>query len=1257
MELKAFAGSTPEGYHIESTIGRGGMGVVFRARQAASGDVVALKVVDGLEPAKLLALRKEIAVLSRIRHSGVVRILDHGLAGDSPWYAMEILHGRTLAELNAERWREFEIAETEITTVSGALAQRDVPLDWVAGLPLHSAYGPVSRRAASDRPAAAGSLVNTLRIYQRLCEPLAHIHDQGIVHLDLNPKNSFVRTDGSTVLMDFGLWTNARGGIGRELLDTGRAGFGSINYVSPERILGRSVDARADLYSLGCMLYESLVGSPPFVGSTLADVITKHLDAVPLAPSQVVFGVPVALDELVLSLLSKLPEQRMGRADDVAHLISSLLGDHTPSKMARSSSTLYRPRLAGRQPLLDELMMGWRAALGGDGRIALLGGESGMGKTALANEMSQRVQEWALTHQRKVEVVTGQCRAMAADGLRDGPVGGIALYPLNDLFHAVADAFVQRDQPPAQASLAEHLAVLAAYNDRLSQLARARGLPVPTVLPASAGRDRAIRAGCEVIRAFAGEAPLLLILDDLQWADDLTLGILQELARPTEQPLTFLVLGTFRDEEATPLLRTLAGSSRVRHLSVSPLDDKSVAHIIGDMLAMRQPPAAMVEFTREQAAGNPFLIAEYLRLMVVEKILVREGNRWQLDADRMGGDAMLQSLPPPLAVRELVARRLSRLGPDARRFVQCASLLGRQFEPSVVAAVLSIDPSQAELSLQEATRADVMSESAANRFIFTHDQIRETAYRSVPPEELPVLHGTVARVIERLHSGDADFALQFAALAHHYTRSRDHARAVEYWDRAGQEAQKRSANREAITYFKQALEHHEASSELGGPKVARWLREVGDALQGLGDLSQSGEYLTRSAAASGVPVPKTKVGLGLALLAQALLQTAHRLAPRRFLESQKHDAERLLEAARAYDRLQQVYYYRGEALRSLYAAVRTLNLAEAAPPSPELVNAYANAHAVAGIVPARGLSCTYRDRARDAVQRVQDPASRTYFLLLAGGYHAGCAEFAEAQNAYEEGIPIAKGIGFRRRWEELTGAFGSMQFIQGRFDESMQNATAQYESALRGDSQTQCWGLMGRAQVFLVWDQAEHALRETTRAEAFLGALGRPERIWVFGIQALAALHCQDRELAAASAGKAAAEIVAAPPVAWFCIEAYAAVAEVMLSLMSLEANRRRPDRPRVAELVRSLVTLSRIWPVAASRRWLHAGWLHAIDGRPREARRAFAKSLEDATRCGMRYEAARAQQALDRIDDLRDRPLDRAKLAVERGAGGRSTP
>jgi serine/threonine protein kinase/tetratricopeptide (TPR) repeat protein len=1257
MKLKAFAGSAPDGYHIESTIGRGGMGIVYRARQAASGDVVALKVVDSLEPGKLLALRKEIAVLSRIRHSGVVRIIDHGLAGDAPWYAMEILHGRTLAELNAEHWREFEIAETEITTVSGALAQHDVPLDWVAGLPLHSAHGPTHRRVASDRPAAAGRLVDTLRIYQRLCEPLAHIHDQGIVHLDLNPKNLFVRTDGSTVLMDFGLWTNARGGIGRELLDAGRAGFGSINYVAPERILGRSVDARTDLYSLGCMLYESLVGSPPFAGSALADTLTRHLEAVPLAPSQVVFGVPVALDELVLSLLSKLPEQRMGRADDVAHVISSLLGDHTPPKVARSGSTLYRPRLAGRQQLLDELMIGWDAALSGDGRIVLLGGESGMGKTALANEMSQRAREWALTHQRKVDVVTGQCRSMAADGLPDGPPGGIALYPLNDLFHAVADRFVQNDRHPVQESLAEHLAVLAAYSDRLARLARARGLPAPTMLPASAGRDRAIRAGCEVIRAFACEAPLLLILDDLQWADDLTLGILQELARPTEQPLTFLVLGTFRDEEATPLLHALAISPRVRHLSVSPIDDKSAAHIIGDMLAMRQPPAALVEFTREQAAGNPFLIAEYLRLMVAEGILVREGSRWQLDAERMGGDAVLQSLPPPLAVRELVARRLSRLGPDARRFIQCASLLGRQFDPSVVAAVLSIDQSQAELSLQAATRADVVSESLANRFVFTHDQIRETAYRSVPPDELPGLHGAVARVIEQRHSGDADFALHFPALAHHYTRSRDHAGAVQYWDRAGQEAQKRSANREAITYFKKALEHHDTSSDVGGPKVARWLREVGDALQGLGDLPESGDYLMRSAAASGVPVPKTKVGLGLALMAQGLRQAAHRLAPRRFLESQQHDAERLLEAARAYDRLQQVYYYRGDAMRSLYAALRTLNLAEAAPPSPELVNAYANAHAVAGIVPARGLSRTYRDRARDAIQRVHDPASKTYFLLLAGGYHVGCAQFAEAQSAYEEGIPIAKGIGFRRRWEELTGAFGSMQFIQGRFDESMENATAQYESALRGDSQTQCWGLMGRAQVFLVWEQAEHALRATIRAEAFLGALGRPERIWVFGIQALAALHCQDRELAAASATKAAAEILAAPPVAWFCIEAHAAVAEVMLSLMSLEAHGRRPHRGRVGELVRSLVTLSRIWPVAASRHWLHAGWLHAIDGRSREARRAFINSLDDARRSGMRYEAARAQRALGMIGDLRDRPLDRPKLAVERAAGLRSTP
>ncbi|HEY0708897.1 MAG TPA: serine/threonine-protein kinase, partial [Polyangia bacterium] len=294
-------------YAVKGILGVGGMGVVYEGLDRETGRRVAIKTVRAASLDALSALRQEIGILRRMKHPGVVAVLDDGVAGSDPWYAMELLEGETLAARNDSLW------------------QRDSGAEAVT-LPGDGASPSVARPGASaeDR-AAGGRLPEVLGLYARLCEPLAFVHAAGIVHGDLKPGNVFIRAEEQPVLMDFGLSSRASGRLGRETMDVGGRFRGTLAYVAPEQIVGGFADARADLYALGCMLYESVTGRPPFEATTPARIKEMHLKEAPLPASARVEGIPAALDQLIQRLLAKDPVDRVVSADDVGGALRGLL--------------------------------------------------------------------------------------------------------------------------------------------------------------------------------------------------------------------------------------------------------------------------------------------------------------------------------------------------------------------------------------------------------------------------------------------------------------------------------------------------------------------------------------------------------------------------------------------------------------------------------------------------------------------------------------------------------------------------------------------------------------------------------------------------------------------------------------------------------------------------------------------------------------------------------------------------------------------
>jgi len=1254
-------------YTIIDALGEGGMGVVYRARHVETGEEVAVKTVSVPYGSRLASLRCEIHALTRIRHRGVVRLVGEGIEGGLPWYAMELLEGQTLDRFIYDLWRGITVVAPppgpppDASTITDAATPASGrPLGEPSPAPRFDAPAVTSTIGfaatappiagpsppAGPRPkAAAGRLPEVLTLIRRLCAPLTFIHGSGIVHRDLKPGNVFIRTDGTLVLMDFGLVSDLRGAVGREVVAVTAHLQGTLSYISPEQIQLGLVDARSDLYSLGCILYECVTGRCPFVGGGYYELISRHVYENVSPPSRWVDGVPEALDALILRLLAKEPRHRIGHADDVAAVLAELgaevgepdaRGGAAPGTRLRAH--LYRSELYGREETLAAVLARLPDAVGPNrGGLVLLNGESGVGKTTLATAVARDATV------RGLQVVPGECIPVATPDSGAGDVRSGPLHPFRPLFQVVADRCREGGRAATDRILGQRGKILAPFEPSLRQLPGQEKYPDPPEVPAQAERRRILDALWETIAAFAAERPLLLIIDDLQWADELSLSFIESLAKGLFGDATadpgLLVLGTYRSEEASPALTALGegGAARVLHLALGRLGEATLGNIVGEMLAMAAPPRGFIRALARRSEGNPFFVAEYLRACVDEGLLYREHGTWRL----AGGDdseAAYEALPLPRSLRDLVGRRLDGLAADARSLVEVAAVLGREIDGEVLVATAAIDQATALIAITELLARQVFEEVRPGRFRFFHDKLREIASENTAPERRRALHGAAARVLEQRSAGTEDLGLIYAELAHHFAEAEEITQALDYLEKAGEQAERRFANQEVVRVFSEALALDEkAGRPVPAARRAAWERRLGKAYLGLGILVESQKHLHEAVALLGSPMPRTGTGLALGFAGQVLTQVGHRLRLPRFDRSSPARRGLLREAARAYDLLMPVtYFVTGNLLRILYATLRNLNLAESGGPSAELALAYANAQVTTGLIPWVSLAEAYGRRMHETLEGIDDPAVRSWCYVLAGSYACGIGAEDRAIDFGARAQAIGEEVGFPRRIEEGLGVQGASHNLAGNFRRGRDISHALWRSALRGDPQTQVWGASGEAQNCLVLGEPARALAAIERAQLCLAQdLGRPEKIICHGVLSLTALRNGDRARARAAAEEALVAIAAGTPIAFYCITAYSCVAEACLDLWAEAVAERRPagERASLALLARrachEVGRSAKVFPVHRARALFLRGRLEALRGRSGAARRLWQRAAAAAQRSKLPYDGALIDEAL----------------------------
>jgi tetratricopeptide (TPR) repeat protein len=439
----------------------------------------------------------------------------------------------------------------------------------------------------------------------------------------------------------------------------------------------------------------------------------------------------------------------------------------------------------GRDELLDDLKIQWKKAQGGHRALVMLAGEPGIGKTRLAAEFAQHA------HQDGAIVLFGHADEETL----------LPYQPFVEAFHhVVRETPVEKLHSLLGPHAAELGRLLPSLHDRLP------GLPEPMRSEPESERFRLFEAATDLVASLAATAPVVLVLDDLHWADKPTLLLLHHLFRaPTD--LGLLVVGTYRDTDLDrrhPLAETLADLRRLvqfERVAVGGLREADLTRFI-DLLTGKEPPLDFARAVHDQTEGNPFFIGEVLRHLIESGAVSVLDGEWVPTVE-------LEELGIPEGVKEVIGRRLTRLSDDANTALAVAAVAGRDFDLDVMERVTELGEDAVLAALDEAVSARLVVElpGPISRFHFAHALVRETLYDELTTARRVRMHRRIAQTIEGLHGDDPEPPL--AQLAYHWFEAAsagDVDKAVDYSRRAGKQALCQLASEEAVGHFENALQ-------------------------------------------------------------------------------------------------------------------------------------------------------------------------------------------------------------------------------------------------------------------------------------------------------------------------------------------------------------------------------------------------------------------------------------------------------------------
>jgi tetratricopeptide (TPR) repeat protein len=697
-------------YHVVEPIGRGGMGAVYRVKDRLTGQIIALKrvmvstddltfgsqVTSNTHDARL-ALATEFRTLASLRHPHIVDVLDYGFETSGfPYFTMQLIEGG----------QPFTEYATRL-----------------------------------DLPGKINLLVAIL-------EALSYLHRHDIVHRDLKPANVLVTPDGEVKVMDFGLALEHH----KEISNLSKGLAGTLAYMPPEILREEAATFRSDLYAVGIMAYEVLVGRHPFDTSKTTALVN---DILLTRPDTAALDAPLAA--VIDQLLAKDPAERLASADAVIAALCAATSQPMPEESsALRESFLQAAQFVGRAAELNSLRAGHATLRDGHGAAFLIAGETGVGKSRLLDEL-------------RIHALVAGTLVLRGQAIEGGTVPYRLWRPV-----------VRRLLLTTEVSDLE-AGVLRELTPDIEELL---GRPVPDIALASEHEGR-LRLQLTIVELFKRQIqPMVLLLDDLHWTTE-SLDILRAIV-PLAQDKPLLIAATYRSDEAPYLYGKLPTTMRL--INLHSLTAQEIEHLSISMLGAAGRRPDLVELLAQQTDGNIFFMIDVVRTLA-ERVS-------RLD------DIKHIAIPAQVTAKSLIEmarRRLKRLPPDYQPMLRLAAVLGRELDFSLLEYV---DDEMDYIEWLMACCDAAIIEVVEGNWRFTHDNMRQGILEGLADPEIKRLNRVAALAIEAVYPNNADFALR---LVEHWHAAGDPDKEAYYAKIAGERKLHMSSFEAARRYFERAL--------------------------------------------------------------------------------------------------------------------------------------------------------------------------------------------------------------------------------------------------------------------------------------------------------------------------------------------------------------------------------------------------------------------------------------------------------------------
>jgi predicted ATPase/transcriptional regulator with GAF, ATPase, and Fis domain len=664
-----------------------------------------------------------------------------------------------------------------------------------------------------------------------LARTIGELHRHRIIHKGLCPESVFVEPRTmKTQLLDFSLASR----LPQETQPVGPPALlpARLGYLSPEQTgrMNRVVDYRTDLYSLGATLYEMLTGRPPFCSEDPLELVHGHIAKTALAPSEVDPSIPEVLSAIVMKLLTKTAEGRYqsawGLRSDLARCAGEWEAGGVVLRFPLGESDLSEDftlpqHLYGREVEVQKLLTAFERACGGPITLMLVAGYSGIGKTCLVHEVHKPI-----VH-RRGRFVAGKFDQLA----RSTPYSALLQAFRSLIQQVLAESEERLGSLRARVgdALGANAGVISAVIPDLDLLLGPQ--PAPPPLPPTESQNRFHYVIENFLGAFARpEHPLVIFLDDLQWADSATIQLLARLlTNPTVRDV--FLLGAYRDNEVTPdhpLLRMVAEikstGAAVDEIVLGPLRSGDLRQFVADAIRTAASQAEpLADLVLQKTAGNPFFVTQFLKSLYKDGWLKLDhaARCWNFDLDQIGRAQITDN------VVELMTKKLRQLAEPTQEAVTLAAAIGNRFSLPVLAVVrqkplrdvaselwpaieegLVLPTTEGYEPLTAATEEVLLS--AAPTYKFLHDRVQQAAYALIPAEQKQFVHLRIGRLLlggaEKLPEEQVFEVARHLNLGHELiTEEAELTRLVRLNLEAGRKAKESAAFRAALDYFGMGL--------------------------------------------------------------------------------------------------------------------------------------------------------------------------------------------------------------------------------------------------------------------------------------------------------------------------------------------------------------------------------------------------------------------------------------------------------------------